>query len=462
MPTQAIDLSEIIERQPLNRFIVRLIAVSVLVTFFDGYDMQGIAYVAPYLQAAFHLDKLMLANVFSIGILGTLCGGIIVGGLGDYFGRRPAIIWSCVVFGVLMCLLGFAGSYLQLLILRFAAGIALGGLLPAAWALNIEYAPRRYRSTIVTIVMLGYTLGASLAGPIAIWLIPRFGWPSAFLFGGIGSLLAACLLFFTLPESLRFLCARKIGTETIARTARSLAPGRSIPSATRFFLADETEAAQGGFRPGRLFAGELRWITPLLWLGFAMSSMAVYFAANWSPIMFESLGFTRATAALVSSVSQFGGALAGLALMRFTDRHGTIALTVMPALAVPVLLVCGLVALQPAFFLILAFTGVAFILGTHIGLMSIAGIFYPSAYRGTGAGWAATVAKVGSICGPLAGGLVLSSSLAVHSVYAILAICPLLVGACVLVLGQIHTGILRRERDVAPARIVPVEPIIPG
>ncbi|HCU97374.1 MAG TPA: MFS transporter, partial [Actinobacteria bacterium] len=215
-----VDLSEVIEAQRLTGFILKLVAVSVLVTFFDGYDMQGIAYVAPYLQPAFHLDRLMLGNIFSAGIAGNFIGAMAIGWLGDYFGRRPAIVWSTVAFGVLTCAQALSQTYEQFLILRFIDGIAIGGMIPVCWALNIEYAPKRFRSTIVTIVMVGYTIGASAAGPIAVWFIPRFGWQSSFLFGGIGSLLAGALLYFTLPESIRFLCAKAGNRDMIAGTIR--------------------------------------------------------------------------------------------------------------------------------------------------------------------------------------------------------------------------------------------------
>jgi AAHS family 4-hydroxybenzoate transporter-like MFS transporter len=37
----------------------------------------------------------------------------------------------------------------------------------------------------------------------------------------------------------------------------------------------------------------------------------------------------------------------------------------------------------------------------HFGVLSIAGIFYPSAIRASGAGWATSVAKVGASLGPV-------------------------------------------------------------
>ncbi len=113
-----------------------------------------------------------------------MVGGFLFGYVGDRIGRRPAILVATLSFGVLT--LGFAlvSNYPELVALRFIDGIPIGGMLPLAWALNIEYAPKRFRATIVTLVMIGYSLGSTLGGVVAIWVMPLHGWQSAFLIGG--------------------------------------------------------------------------------------------------------------------------------------------------------------------------------------------------------------------------------------------------------------------------------------
>ncbi len=44
----AVDVGEIIERQKLSRFLIRLVSLSWIITFFDGFDMNVISYAAPY------------------------------------------------------------------------------------------------------------------------------------------------------------------------------------------------------------------------------------------------------------------------------------------------------------------------------------------------------------------------------------------------------------------------------
>jgi AAHS family 4-hydroxybenzoate transporter-like MFS transporter len=449
-----IDVSAIIEGQKLNRFLVQLVVVSWIVTFFDGFDMNVIAFAAPVLAGEFHIDKMMMANVFSIGLVGTLIGGLVFGYLGDRIGRRPTIILATAAFGVVTLCFALAGSYEQLLALRLIDGIAIGGMLPVCWALNIEYAPKRYRATIVTVIMIGYSLGITLAGPITVWLMPKFGWPSPFIFGGALSLLAALVLFATLPESVRFLTSKGRRAELVARIVRRIAPGRTLPAAPRFVISDESDQGKD-FRPSLLFKDELRWITPLLWIGYIFSSMAVFFFATWTPSVFEAVGFSRTAAALGASVNSFAGAVGGLLLMRFTDIRGAIAITVMPLVAVPLLLAVGFIDLGYWPFLVIQALVAVFLIGGHFGLHSIAGIFYPSAYRGNGTGWAFSVAKIGSIAGPLIAGALLSGSLPVRNIFAVVAICPAVLFVCMLIIGTIHTRLLRRERTQPPAVVPP-------
>ncbi len=127
--------------------------------------------------------------------LGTLIGGFLLGYLGDRIGRRPTVILATAAFGALTMCFYFTSSYGTLFWLRLIDGIPLGGMLPLAWALNIEYAPKRYRATIVTVIMVGYSLGTALGGPFANWMIPKLGWKSVFISGGAAALVSTAILF---------------------------------------------------------------------------------------------------------------------------------------------------------------------------------------------------------------------------------------------------------------------------
>ncbi len=447
-----VDVSQVVEQQKLGRFLIGLVVISWIITFFDGFDSQAIAFAAPYLSSQYHLDKIMLGNIFSIGLVGTLIGGFAFGYLGDRIGRRPAIIMATAAFGLLTLAFVLAHGYASLLVLRLIDGIALGGMLPLAWALNIEYAPKRYRSTIVTVIMIGYSAGVALGGPTANWLIPQYGWQSLFAVGGALSLVATLALLAMLPESARFLASKGHEPQRVADLLRRLT-GKAVPADAQFVVADEAGQAKD-FKPALLFRGHLRVITPLPWLAYIASSMAVFFLATWTPLVFEALNFTRSHAALAGSMNAVAGAVGGLLLMRFTDTMGAIVIAAMPLIAVPLLLIAAFVDVGHSGFFALFALIALFLIGGHFGLHSIAGIFYPSAYRGNGAGWATSVAKIGSIAGPFAAGLILSTSLPVRYIFAVLAICPAVFVVCIFIVGRIHSSMLRGEADsLAPAQV---------
>jgi MFS transporter, AAHS family, 4-hydroxybenzoate transporter len=254
-----------------------------------------------------------------------------------------------------------------------------------------------------------------------------------------------------LPESIRFLASKDRDPETIARTLKRLAPGIQLPANPHFVVADEDQSSKS-FKVKLLFKDELSVITPLLWVAYIFSSMTAFFLATWTPLVFEALGFSRSTAALAATVNSAFGAIGGLMLMRFTDKFGAIAITVMPLLAIPLLLVTGFVDFGQTGFLVATAFITLFLIGGHFGLHSIAGIFYPSTFRGNGAGWATSVAKVGSIAGPYIAGLILSTSLPVRNIFAVIAICPAVFVVCILIIGTMHTRILQRERAAAASK----------
>ena len=435
--SRTIDVAALIEGRKLSRFNYVIICASVLITFLDGFDLLMLSHTAAYMADDIGLDKLQLGNIFSIGLFGMMLGGFFFGYLGDRIGRRPTIILSTSAFGLMTLLFVFADSYASLLVLRFLNGFALGAMLPLCWALNIEFVPKRYRASVITIIMVGFSLGGAVAGPLTVWIAPHYGWASVFALGGIATLLSSVLLFFTLPESVRFLVSKHKHPEAVARILKRLDPSIDVRPADRYFLADEVDIGDQPFRIEQLFIGRLKWITPMIWIGFGASSMAIYFLASWSPLVYQYAGFDRATASWVSSFASFSGAMAGLALMRLVDTRGPYAVMIYPLLSLPFLLVLGIGNLQGNAFIVLSLIGAIFVKGSHYGITSIAGIFYPSAIRGNGAGWAASMGKIGSIFGPLLGAYVLNSGMPVVKSFAVLALCPAVLGVCAYTVARI-------------------------
>jgi AAHS family 4-hydroxybenzoate transporter-like MFS transporter len=436
---RTIDVGEFINSRKLTRFNVLLVIVSWLITVFDGFDQMTVSYTMPYMKDVLHLSKVMQGNVFSMGNFGMMAGGFFFAFLGDRLGRRPTVIAAACSFAVLTFLTGFVQDYTELLLLRFFDGFAIGGMLPLAWALNIEFVPQRMRATVVSLVMLGYSIGTSIAAPITNALAPRFGWSAVYFAGGLGTLLCAGLLFLFLPESIRFLGAKGKRSDLIAKILNRMSPSLNAQATDTFIVADES-LQRTNFKPTQLFQGWLKWLTIFLWVGYTLSSLAIYFDANWGPTVIEEIGFPRAQAGNLIGLSTILGAGLGLCLMRFTDRLGPFVVAVYPLLAIPTLLYIGLGHPSREILPLLLVVGPTLISGGHFGILSICGIFYPSVIRANGAGWATSIAKIGAVAGPALAGYLLAEGVEPIHLFALVAICPMVLAACAIGIGLVVRG----------------------
>ena len=213
-----INVTDTIDNSQVRSFQIGVFVLCGLCLIMDGFDVQSWGYVAPSLFREWHMAS-AAGRVASFTLTGVLIGSLLFSMLADKIGRRPVLIGATIYFAALTLLTTRVTSLEQLLAIRFIAGLGLGAIMPNAVALVGEYSPKRSRVMAMLVVSNGFTIGAAVAGFIATYLIPRFGWRSVFYFGGTVPLAIGLLMFVSLPESLQFLTLRRFES----RTARSSA-----------------------------------------------------------------------------------------------------------------------------------------------------------------------------------------------------------------------------------------------
>jgi AAHS family 4-hydroxybenzoate transporter-like MFS transporter len=192
---QTINVAEIIDTQRISAFQVRVFLLCAAVLFVDGFDVQGITYVAPAISQEWGLARGALGPTFSAGLFGVMLGALLLAPLADRVGRRRVIIYSCIAFGIGTLLTVWIHSLDALLVLRFFTGLGLGAALPNAIGLASEYAPQKRRGSLVMFVGSGISLGSIASGMAAAQLISTLGWRAVFVVGGVLPLLLAAALF---------------------------------------------------------------------------------------------------------------------------------------------------------------------------------------------------------------------------------------------------------------------------
>jgi AAHS family 4-hydroxybenzoate transporter-like MFS transporter len=443
MGTVPIDVSRLTGEGKLTRFHVRLLLLTILLTMFDGYDITAISFAAPELAKAWGIaDRSAFGPVFAASLVGMLFGAPALGWIGDRFGRKPAVIFSCIVFGAFTLAMMWASSLGQIMALRFITGIGLGGLLPNASALNAEYAPSRHRATMIILMYVGTAFGGAIPGPIAAVLVPAYGWQILFLIGGALPIAGAIAAWIWLPESVKYLVLKGDRSEEVAKLLNRLGSDVRV-TATDTFLVGNASDRTSGASVGVLFRGGLRAATPLLWLLFVANLMGYFFLLSWTPLLLVGSNIPIAKAAIALSVFQVGGIIGGLSIARPMDRWGLIPVIGFFVLAVPVVGSIGIVGSSGSelLLLLIVFLGGFFTLGIQLGLNAISTMIYPTNVRALGAGWALGIGRLGSILGPLIGGVLISANLPIPSLYLFGAV-PFAVGA----IGAIGLGLVSKSQ----------------
>jgi AAHS family 4-hydroxybenzoate transporter-like MFS transporter len=424
-----VNITSVIDNSRLGAYQWGIFLLCGLCLIMDGFDLQAIGFVGPALVRDWHIPSATMGRLFSSALVGVLFGSLLFSMLADRIGRRPVLIGVTLYFSALTFMTARADTVDHLLIIRFLSGLGLGGIMPNAMALVGEYSPARARVTAMMVVSNGFTLGAAFGGPIAAWLIPNYGWRGVFYFGAITPLLIAVLMFFLLPESLQFLALRGHDKKQIARWLKRVDPSLTVGPTTEYVIPEEKKR---GVPMIQLFHDGRALGTSMLWIVNFMNLLNLYFLSNWLPIVVSGAGYSNSIAVNSAAVLQVGGVVGTLVLSSFVYKFGfTPVLTLSFTLACLSIAAIGQPFLSLAMLFVVVFLAGFGVPGSQAGLNALAATYYPTDLRSTGVGSGLGIGRIGSIVGPLVGGVLLGRHWAARELFLAAAI-PALISAVVM------------------------------
>ena len=399
-----VQVSHFLDEHGIGAFQIKLILWSVLIAFIDGYDIGAIAFAAPSLIKEWHVPPADLKWVLSASNFGVLFGSQIFGWIGDRYGRKTALIFANLLFGVLTYWAAYSTNLTELSVLRFVAGLGIGGVIPNIVAINAESAPRNMRATMAIIATGMVPLGGALAGFASAALVPTHGWQILFYIGGIAPIVFALAAVYGLPESIKFMTLHESHRGKMVALLRDIRPGYTVPPNARFVIEDEKQSPSSS--PIYLFGNGLAAITPLTWLMFACNLMGYFFLISWTPTLMGAAHVPPQTAALAGAALQVGGTVGSLLLCWWLQRARFLAIAILFVIAVPVVGSIGYAGLSSTGALIAAtFFAGAIVLGIQSGINVVGAMIYPTSLRANGSGWQLGIGRLGAIAGPFLGAL---------------------------------------------------------
>jgi MFS transporter, AAHS family, benzoate transport protein len=345
----------------------------------EGYDLVVIGVVNPVLlrEPSWGLTPNTASLISVVGLVGVMVGALGIGPITDTVGRRKTMIATVVGFSVLTLACAFATGPVLFGVLRFLAGLGLGGVLPVALALVNEHARVGRGGSATTVLMTGYHVGAVATALLGIVVIPVWGWQGMFVIGALPALVLVPLLVRRLPES---------GSYVRERGSRN--PVGVL------------------FRRGYLRATLAFWVTSFMGL------LLVYGLNTWLPEIMRSAGYELGAALALLLVLNVGAVLGLLVAGQVANRIGVGRAAIAWFAAAALFLALISIRLPGIAVYVGVLLAGVFVFSSQVLVYAFVSQLYPAAARATALGAASGVGRLGAITGPLIGGALLTAGVA--------------------------------------------------
>src|SRR5690606_2875370 len=309
------DPRETLAGSPMSRLQIMAVGVTIGLNALDGFDVLSISFASPGIAAEWGIDQAELGFVLSMELIGMSLGSLLLGGVADKLGRRATMLGCLVLMTVGMLAVTTTRGIVDLSLWRIVTGLGIGGMLAATAAAAAEFSNARRRDLCVSLMAIGYPIGAVLGGSIAARLLAAYDWRSVFYFGAAATAVFIPLVLAFVPESVHWL-ARKQPARALDRINRTLARmGRAAVGALPPASADERRrSVMDIFAPGLLRT------TVIVAAAYFFHIMTFYFVLKWVPKIVVDMGFAASSAAGVLVWANVGGALGGAVLGVLTQR----------------------------------------------------------------------------------------------------------------------------------------------
>ncbi|GAA4726923.1 MFS transporter [Brevibacillus fulvus] len=378
---------------------------------FDAMDVGIVSFIAAALVGEWQLTSEQVGWIGSINSLGMAIGAMLAGLFADRWGRKPVLLASLLIFSLASGLSALATGLAIFLLFRFFIGVGLGAELPIASTLIAEHEANETRGRAVVLLESFWAIGWILSAILAYFVIPAYGWRVALIICAIPALYTV-FLRSSLPETKR-------------QTVKKVSFGEAI---------------------GRIWAKPYLRATvvlAILWFSVVFSYYGMFL---WLPTVMVLKGYSLIKSfqyVLIMTIAQLPGYFSAAWLIEKAGRKFVLVSYLVGSAAsawafgsaesLAGLMISGI---------LLSF----FNLGAWGAMYAYTPEQYPAVIRATGAGFAASVGRVGGILGPLFVGYAVASQFSFGRIFGIF-LCITLIGAAVVGLWGKETKGISLDRQ---------------
>ena len=186
----------------------RVVIGGFLAYMFDAVEISILAISLPSIRATTGLTLFDGGLLATTSWMGIGASGLVMGVIADTYGRRRALLVSLAVFGIATFAFAFSGaSFPLMLLLRFVAGLGLGGVWAILAAYVAETWPSESRGKATLLVLSSYPVGAAAAAAVGGAILPN--WHGVFMYCGAAALIPLVYIGLFVPESPAWIADRQ-------------------------------------------------------------------------------------------------------------------------------------------------------------------------------------------------------------------------------------------------------------
>ena len=450
-----------------------VVVITIALNALDGFDVLSISLAAGSIRDELGIGPSLVGLLLSMELVGMAIGSIFLGRYADIWGRRPLMlacltmmtvgmfmvttdpgIMARVLHPVLISIPWLSDWPVELVhisIWRIITGLGIGGLLASINAVVAEYSNLNKKHMNVSLMSIGYPVGAFTGGFIAAWLLADYTWRSVFLLGFGMTLVMIPIVYFFVPETVSWM-VRNPKPGALERVNASLKKmGHAVVTALPDVTAERAQMSHAS-----IFSPQLVRTTVILTAAYFFHIITFYFILKWTGVIMEDRSFDPTQAGQVLSWINVGGAtggaLLGVLTLSYDVRRLTIGAMIMSTILVSIYGSVG----NDLFQMTLICIACGFFINAAInGMYAMFAHAYPTQVRAAGTGFAIGVGRGGSILAPIAAGFMFQGGVGVPVVAVVLSCGSLLAAVALLFLKLDTTPPEAVEAAPSPAKGTP-------